>query len=239
MKKIILFTLSFFLFNSIFADDVPIKVKEEIKINLLKPKFPKDQISFYFVFNNFLITGVKESYQDLLKKHTDWETVDTSDLGSLGIKEGEVIQYIDFNTGEKKEYTFKSKTHLALIENGFYKPDRPSSIPNRTFYILLNDSKESAEHPGNKNGDDITGFAYRGTDLRLKATKPISPSYTKVSENEVIIKNILGSYHEAMEKVRNGSLYVISEASLATFEKMEMYKFEGTHPNENRGVGLV
>lgn len=141
-----------------------------------------DSGPFFVTYEDMLIIDLDqlndETGEELYKfrkwlhvKDRQWKEVSTNELSTLNLKEGLVFQAIDFRSGIKKTFKLGKKVWLAMIGNDFHEESSPTSSFYRTFYISLRPSKEGIKHPGEPNGDEITGIAYSGKVYELKPSK--------------------------------------------------------------------
>jgi hypothetical protein len=101
-------------------------------------------------------------------------------LASLGIKKGDVIQYLNFETNRVDQYEIKDKVNLIM--NDYENPEQGDPGHYRTFHLWLNDIPEKHDFPDSTEYEQVTGIAYKGSVYKLKPN-----SLTFVPEHASIV----------------------------------------------------
>lgn len=150
---------------------------------------------FHKMRGKFLITDIKtltrgdgpSIIRSWLNEDQSQRTVSIEIFSNLGIRSGQIVQYVNFETNTVHSYKFKDKINIEMIE-AEVGDDKYGEIQ-----ILLDDSFD--DHNRNDvSFDSGEGIAYNGNDFKLKASKMDEIKFLPSEKPSVL--NLFKAYQE-------------------------------------------
>jgi hypothetical protein len=203
-----------------------LQLKKTIKRD---PELPSE---FFAMTKGALVLGVRyceeslkegSHFQTWLKDKTVfWRTEPVEKLASLGLKKGDVIQYLDFESNTVRQYVIKEKVNLVMID--YEERSQTDEEPYRTFHLWPNDVIDESDYPGNSDSDYVTGIAYKGSEYKLRPNSlTFIPEHASIPIDDKEVQEIYKVVKKTLSDKENNKQQYGDEIEEEPQENIELY----------------